>query len=93
MELETRVWAFKQSWSKELGYALSESDMSTEGWVEVKAVIISFEPITMEQFAGEAVPNLRKKIQEIHVRARDAVVKVEEEINELLALDYKPEVL
>ena len=87
MELKISVWAVPNHYDTEHHYVLSDSDMSTEGWVCIKEHVVEFEPVSTESLIGPFVENLRKKKAEIFENAAQSAAKVEESIQKYLAIE------
>lgn len=91
MNLSVAVWAYL-GYDKQINYALSSADMSTEGWVKVKDAEIRFDLLTKEEFATGAVPAMRKQKAQVYLDAEQEAQNIEEKIQSLLALEYNGEV-
>lgn len=87
MKLPIKVFAVFSKYSKDWHYSLSEVDMTSEGWVLAKEAEVEFEPLGEELLRQETVKGLREKKQKIYVEAEQEAAAVQEQIDELLALE------
>lgn len=88
-KLEISVWAVYTAYDNSFHYTLAESDMSTEGWVLVKTHEVPYEELPREVLVPGVIKNLKEKKKEIRADAEEKVMKVEEEIQQLLSLEHK----
>lgn len=88
MKCKEILWCHSKEVNDRSSYSLSNVDMSTVGWVKVKDVELEFAPLTAEEYAQGAVPLLRKHKAEIYAEAEVEAQKIEQQIQQLLALEY-----
>lgn len=91
MELPIKVFAVWDTYSKEWDYHISTHDMTTVGWCFVCEVMVPFEPLGHTELLKQATALLTKHKQKLLADSQVEANKVQAQIDEMLAIEYKPE--
>lgn len=94
MKLKLFIHAKYQEWSKEWEYAAWNSDMSDHGsfGTVVAEVEVEFTPPPVATLVGGQVEAWRKEQERIRAEALHAVSAIQQKIDDIRCLEYKPEV-
>jgi hypothetical protein len=83
------IWS---PYSKEFHYSLLEcADMSEYGYTRIETRQVTFVPPSRQELTIGAINALRKKQCKVRDEALANSARIEEEIQSLLCLEYKPE--
>jgi hypothetical protein len=72
-------------------YLAFNCDMSAYGYVMCEKLNVEFKPLTREELIPLAISELRKKQEDVRTKAQDEILKLDEQVRNLLALNA-PEV-
>ena len=92
MKITAHIHAHWNKYSKEFQYSiLSAEDMSEYGYIHILSTDIEFESLNDRELRGRAVLALQAQKRKIYVDAEAAASEVNAQIDQLTALEHKPE--
>jgi hypothetical protein len=92
MKMKAYVHAQYSEWAKEYRFSIWSQDMSScGGYVLVQEVEVDFEAPPREVLVNGTIEAYRKEQQNIRAEAESKVNRIQQAIDDLLCLEYKPE--